>query len=522
MSEFYFIDDPASRYRHVPVKAPIERIRTWLRTCETRHGQLCRQHKNNFLPSRLLDLDPRLGQGILKLVETKTFIKPATYVALSYCWGGEQPANLVRERLQKYHSAIDSNSLPRSVQDAVYVARALGSRYLWIDAYCILQDCAADKAAEIGRMGHIYRNARLTIIVSGSAKVTDGIPTQKLHDYPIWPIPLVLPDATAGIYHLRRAAHLWAQEPIDFRAWSFQERILSTRTISFRSQEAALEWKCDSVQETDAGACDSYEGIKKNWLFDELLKNTRYNEPALNRLCFKWAELIENYSARQLTYASDRLPAVGGIAQEMECSQLGDYAAGLWQGLLPTNLLWNVTDDTRVKEPDGSSNVPSWSWASVVGQVSMPHALFPTDRLHARLLSMDMTLADTSLPFGQLRRGGIQLEGYTRKIVIKHDKIWDCAGGTPIGRALLDSPTSIAQLDALCLLVVEEGYDEDASTPTSATSQNLPSHMEGLILVTTTIASELKRIGTFCSQSGAMALPTVAPEAWTLGDILIV
>ena len=261
--------------------------------------------------------------------------------------------------------------------------------------------------------------------------------------------------------------------------------------------------------------------IQKNWLFDELLKNTRHNEPALNRLCLKWARLVENYSARQLTYASDRLLAIGGIAQEMDCIQLGNYAAGLWQGLIPTNLLWTVDDHPHVEEQVNSSNIPSWSWASAIGKVCMPCSLLPTNRLHARFLSMDIALADVDSPFGQLTRGCIRLEGFTREVVVKRSKLWDRTRGNSIGYANLDSPTSTTLLCALCFLIAEEGYHEDASTPTSATSQSLTSFTQGLILVTSTLSPDLKRIGVF-SSSGEMALPTVAPEAWTFGVISMV
>ncbi|CAI4213619.1 unnamed protein product [Parascedosporium putredinis] len=45
-----------------------------------------------------------------------------------------------------------------------------------------------------------------------------------------------------------------------------------------------------------------------------------------------WVKIIENYSCRSLTQATDTLPALSGLANEF-CRATGDtYVAGLWKG----------------------------------------------------------------------------------------------------------------------------------------------------------------------------------------------
>jgi hypothetical protein len=83
--------------------------------------------------------------------------KQGHYAALSYCWGGDQPTKLHMHNLSAYLTAIDESTLPRTTLDAVKVTRSVGVRFLWIDAYCIIQDNENDKLREINRMDEVYK-----------------------------------------------------------------------------------------------------------------------------------------------------------------------------------------------------------------------------------------------------------------------------------------------------------------------------------------------------------------------------
>jgi hypothetical protein len=113
------------------------------------------------LPTRVLEALSEDGMPALRLYETKG--QPGQYSTLSYCWGGEQHYKLVKARLEAYKDKIEESCLPQTVKDAIYVTRRLRIRYLWIDAYCIIQDSTEDKSTEIGKMASIYKNAFLAI-----------------------------------------------------------------------------------------------------------------------------------------------------------------------------------------------------------------------------------------------------------------------------------------------------------------------------------------------------------------------
>ena len=53
--------------------------------------------------------------------------------------------------------------LPLTIQDAVFAARKIGVRYLWVDALCIIQDDRADWHRELQEMKQVYMGALFVI-----------------------------------------------------------------------------------------------------------------------------------------------------------------------------------------------------------------------------------------------------------------------------------------------------------------------------------------------------------------------
>ena len=76
-----------------------------------------------------------------------------------------------------------------------------------------------------------------------------------------------------------------------------------------------------------------------------------------------WTGLIKAFSSGRLTYESDKLLAMSGIAKVFALEshfQSSDYLAGLWKPLLLEHLCWI---QLKLQE-NPSHRVPSWSWAS--------------------------------------------------------------------------------------------------------------------------------------------------------------
>jgi hypothetical protein len=73
-----------------------------------------------------------------------------------------------------------------------------------------------------------------------------------------------------------------------------------------------------------------------------------------------WTKIVNKYSTNQLTFTSDRLVALAGIAKH-----LGSYLAGTWETHLLSQLSWSCFR-ADVRRPE-TYRVQSWSWASVEG-----------------------------------------------------------------------------------------------------------------------------------------------------------
>jgi hypothetical protein len=53
--------------------------------------------------------------------------------------------------------------LPRTIQDAIDLVKALEYRFLWVDALCIVQNGQMDMQSRVDQMNLIYERAVMTI-----------------------------------------------------------------------------------------------------------------------------------------------------------------------------------------------------------------------------------------------------------------------------------------------------------------------------------------------------------------------
>lgn len=83
--------------------------------------------------------------------------------------------------------------------------------------------------------------------------------------------------------------------------------------------------------------------------------------------------MLFSYSHRDLSFENDIFPALSGLARAFQREYAdGDvYLAGLWQKDILRGLLWMIKDSSLTSRPLKYRS-PSWSWASVKGQVDWP------------------------------------------------------------------------------------------------------------------------------------------------------
>jgi hypothetical protein len=113
---------------------------------------------------------------------------------------------------------------------------------------------------------------------------------------------------------------------------------------------------------------------------------------------------VEEYTRQQLSFQSDIFPALQGLAKTLQGSSKPRYLAGLWEDTLIFDLMWTASG---THERPGKWRAPSWSWAAVVGSVSMYGI---KSSAVAEVMYVETVPRGTD-PFGELQCGLLEIKG---------------------------------------------------------------------------------------------------------------
>ncbi|KAI0769840.1 heterokaryon incompatibility protein-domain-containing protein [Fomes fomentarius] len=392
-----------------------------IRDCQTNHPR-CPPPSRATLPTRVIDcadpLHPRL------------FIThgapPDYYVALSYVWGEDQPHRTTTARLPSYVEQIDTEYIPKTIRDAVKVTHTLGLRYLWVDAFCIIQDSPEDKATEIACIRAIFRHAYVTIVAANANKVSDGFLSRLLLYNTPSTLPFRCPDGAVGTMRVQGGEPA-PREPVNTRAWCMEERVLSTRALWYCIH--TLQFECQTAHMNVDGSRnmdDPLDGVPRlpDRVFTPDLPTLPHvsEEEAEKEVNRAWENILRLYSRRTLTKPRDRLVAFSGIAEYFHgyWSQ-STYIAGLWEHQLPGCLLWYKTGGKDLSPRPAKYRAPTWSWAAVDGEIST-QAVTHTGAVCIVQRCSAVPKRDTN-PFGEVTAGELTLNVIIRRTV------WDPVEG---------------------------------------------------------------------------------------------
>lgn len=162
-----FAGDPSSKYTRMrplayrPLGNWLPCASKWLNECLEEHELCSSETITDIRPTRVIDVGPSDGsqQPFLHISGEEV----RTWVALSHCWGQNQPLRTTLSSFPNPRRALPMDHLPNLFRDAVTVTRCLKYRYLWIDSLCIIQDSREDRNREILNMGNIYKYGIFTI-----------------------------------------------------------------------------------------------------------------------------------------------------------------------------------------------------------------------------------------------------------------------------------------------------------------------------------------------------------------------
>ena len=465
-------------------------ILEWLVDCDG-HAS-CPSMEPLTLPTRVIDVSPVEHPDVPKLVETKG--APGYYVALSYCWGLDQVGLTTTSNLETREQRLDLSDLSQSSRDAITVTRNLGIKYLWIDAICILQDSADDKVIELASMCRIYQQATVTIVAASATSASQGFLEDRKPPAPALQIPFWAPDDSLTTVYLRpEELYNDEKEPINSRAWTLQEQLLSPRLLIYATH--TLQYQCRE-QTVNLGnsihAPTQLESRRYLGVLDHISEETR--DQAVGRV---WVDIIRMYSQRQLSFQEDKLTALAGVAEAFSSHGAGNYVAGLWSGeALARLLLWVA----KSKEPSTSSTyiAPSWSWASLDCPVFYHHFhhMHTFNLYRVRITRCDMTLDNDALPFGRVRSGELELEGCTRSGHFEAPQSFrwssmSITGDTSVNQemtALLSDPDA-QKMDLKCLAIARRTYE--------GRNMRFTPVIDGLLLSNISNSTGYRRVGSF-------------------------
>ena len=508
----------------------------WLSQCLERHTK-CQAppstERIQFCPTRLLEI----GQPDVERVRLQLFpnqhITRIQYATLSHCWGSSNVLRLTSASFQDLKKGIQISELAQTFQDAIFTAKSLGIRLLWIDSLCIFQDSPKDWQQEAALMSHVYRNAILNIAASFAADSNAGCFPEKVPSL-IEPcvVQTAWTDSKNDTYHLYLddfRDNTLKDMPLMKRAWVVQELLLAPRTLHLNGRQ--LFWEC-----YDLSACETYPygmpptgrlswvSRDKKWqAFNKIRargfavdSDNQHTKTVLSEL---WVGIVDMYTKCDLTFTTDKLVALSGVAKLMEQGLDDTYCAGIWRSRLVTELFWiGPSNKQALALRPSPYRAPSWSWACLDGHISAGRPFTEESREYLVPLVdfIDCNISTTTDDrTGAVEEASLRISGWLASIQLHPDietkwKIFFDGKWWKYGRDLyinLDCISSFSQVHCLPLFV---------------DTHQLPIfHLNCLLLSPTGHSNgQFQRVGVLIATSGALGIEDwkqfqhVANEVW--------
>lgn len=414
--------------------ANLPRLKKWLDDCDSHHASATTNNINTLVGStpptlRFIDIEDNC------ITEVPT---PCAYACLSYVWGQQgsqlQLTTDTRAKLEVPHALenAQTSGLPQTIIDALEVSRSVGLRYIWVDALCIIQDDDDDKAAIISKMGAIYGNSALTIVTSSNSDPTAGIPgvsrprSQNQLSTTIQGMGVMIASHDTRLPQGDIEDSKW-----NSRAWTYQERVLSPRTVYFTESQMCFDCHHSNAFEDTVPVLDpEYKPLLVNeqTRFDSRMYDlwmrvwsdpTQYQyankafdigdcimsiisedpdgpdgcseDPApiyrikdvgsktMDTPFVKGGTLwdmykhgVRAYTKRLMTNPSDGVNAFLGIADVIRQGTNTTFWYGMPEFAFHQSLLWHPREPLKRRMKRGSDEplFPSWAWAAWEGSVS--------------------------------------------------------------------------------------------------------------------------------------------------------
>ncbi|KAK3306247.1 heterokaryon incompatibility protein-domain-containing protein [Chaetomium strumarium] len=296
----------------LPVELDVSRVAGWIDHCTSHH--IC-----VLFPHTMMFGEAFPGLRFLRFIDTirgcivqKT--EPVQYAVLSYVWGSYPTFRLTKANLDKLMvpgALLEfPRRLPRTLQDAILLAKRLNIRFLWVDALCLLQNSSDDLEKGVNVMDQIYERAWISIVAANGHDSNAGLPgVQPGERAGRVLVKQVKQGVSMGVYvgtelQLQRSVY-------ETRAWTFQEHVLSRRILYFFPD--SVVFRCRESEFLEVCADDPTLGRQEasltSMLADAIITT---DGPA-----HQYEVFLLYYTRRALTNDADALRAMAGILRRL-------------------------------------------------------------------------------------------------------------------------------------------------------------------------------------------------------------
>ncbi|KAH6639089.1 hypothetical protein C7974DRAFT_469692 [Boeremia exigua] len=330
-----------------PEQVDPARIREWLDCCTKLHGPKCQQPNALHVRS---DVRP-----IFIDVDQECVVTPdqnVPYVALSYVWGPVETLQATTGNTDSLArpgslSTSSANSVPATIRDAIKLCAMVGQRYLWVD--------------------RTYAKAEFTIVAAdgshadeGLAGLGRGIEERRRHIVR-FPTKTMIRESTQVSRRGRLSETVWSS-----RAWTFQEHVFSRRLLYM---DKFVSWICYSATWNELWSLLPVTAVNATEPMDQHGKGEKLY--AVDWPSFSdYANLVERYNLRNLTYDSDVLNAFLGVMTQMCVGFPAGFYGGLPEFYFTIGLLWQPYAGLQPRFPQADC-APSWSWLGWSGKLDL-------------------------------------------------------------------------------------------------------------------------------------------------------
>jgi hypothetical protein len=263
-------------------------------------------------------------------------------------------------------------------------------------------------------MINVYSNAHVVIAANHAKNSSEGC----FHSRPARPeADLLLPGSAIGnqsfvsvkaVLLVLRDENPWDDfggEPLAQRGWALQERVLAGRILHYNTRQ--LYFECGN-------GITSEDGYNTEKRFCSL--HGKEGVPFQNVNSRTWHQILWNYGGRNLSRATDMMPALSGLARLFEKRLEAKYVAGLWSHNLIEGLAWQGIGNRRdfSYSQDGYFG-PSWSWANY-GGIAATGVRHPEFKEIAEIEEWHVEPKTELNPYGEITDAWIRLRAPMAKL----------------------------------------------------------------------------------------------------------